>query len=83
MIGAGCKLANIHESLVYVRVGNGFDSKRGSKERITGWKVLQDYMLSIGMMNKKEAMMNMMYINVFVKTPSWLKKILYSKILRK
>lgn len=83
MIGAGCKLANIHESLVYVRVGNGFDSKRGSKERITGWKVLQDYMLSIGMINKKEAMMNMMYINVFVKTPSWLKKILYSKILRK
>ncbi|MDD7556867.1 glycosyltransferase [Ruminococcus sp.] len=83
MIGAGCKLANIHESLVYVRVGNGFDSKRGSKERITGWKVLQDYMLSIGMINKKEVMMNMMYINVFVKTPSWLKKILYSKVLRK
>ena len=83
MIGAGCKLANIHESLVYVRVGNGFNSKRGAKERITGWKVLQDYMLSIGMINKKEAMMNMLYINVFVKTPSWLKKTLYSKVLRK
>ena len=83
MIGAGCKLANIHESLVYVRVGNGFNSKRGSKERITGWKVLQDYMLSIGMINRKEAMINMLYINVFVKTPSWLKKILYSKVLRK
>ena len=83
MIGAGCKLANIHEPLVYVRVGNGFNSKRGSKERITGWRVLQDYMMSIGMVNKKEAMMNMLYINVFVKTPSWLKKILYSKVLRK
>lgn len=83
MIGAGCKLFNIRESLVYVRVGNGFDSKRGSNQRIIGWKVLQDYMLSIGMINKKEAMMNMLYINAFVKTPSWMKKILYSKILRK
>lgn len=83
MIGAGCKLANIHESLVYVRVGNGFDLKRGSQERITGWKVLQDYMLKIGMINKKEAAMNMLYINAFVKTPSWLKKVLYSKLLRK
>lgn len=83
MIAAGCKLANIHESLVYVRVGNGFDSKRGSKERISGWKVLQEYMLQIGMINKKEAFMNMLYINAFVNTPSWLKKILYSKLLRK
>ncbi|MGN0316821.1 MAG: glycosyltransferase [Lachnospira sp.] len=83
MIGAGCKLANINESLVYVRVGNGFDSKRGSKERITGWKALQDYMLSIGMINKREAMMNMIYINVFVKAPSWMKKIIYAKLLRK
>lgn len=83
MIGSGCKLANIHESLVYVRVGNGFDSKRGSKERIIGWRVLQEYMLKIGMINKKDARMNMIYIYLFVKTPSWMKKILYSKLLRK
>ena len=83
MIAAGCKLANIHESLVYVRVGNGFDSKRGSQERIDGWKVLQDFMLKHKMITKKDAMLNMMYINVFVKTPSWLKKILYSTLLRK
>ena len=83
MIAANCKLANIHESLVYVRVGNGFDSKRGSKERIIGWKVLQDFMLEHGMINKKEAMMNMLYIRAFVNTPSWVKKMLYEKILRK
>lgn len=83
MIAAGCKLANIHESLVYVRVGNGFDSKRGSQERIDGWKVLQDFMLKHKMITKKDAMLNMLYINVFVKTPSWLKKILYSTLLRK
>ena len=83
MIASGCKLGNIHESLVYVRVGNGFDSKRGSKERITGWKTLQDFMLKHGMINKREAMMNMLYIRAFVNTPSSVKKVLYKKILRK
>lgn len=83
MIAAGCRLANIHESLVYVRVGNGFDSKRGSKERITGWKTLQDFMLEHGMINKREAMMNMFYIRAFVNTPPKIKKIAYSKLLRK
>ncbi|MCR5368464.1 glycosyltransferase [Eubacterium sp.] len=83
MIVGGCKLANINESLVYVRVGNGFDTKRGSKERITGWRVLQNYMLSNGMISKSEARMNMLYINLFVRTPNWLKRIMYDKLLRK
>ena len=83
MIASGCKLANINESLVYVRVGNGFDSKRGSKQRIEGWKTLQDFMLSHQMITKREAWMNMLYIRVFVNTPKWLKKMLYEKILRK
>ncbi len=83
MIVSGCKLANLRESLVYVRVGNGFDSKRGSKERISGWKVLQDFMLSNNMITKPQATLNMFYIRAFVNTPTWLKRFLYSKILRK
>jgi hypothetical protein len=83
MIAAGCKLANINESLVYVRVGNGFDSKRGSNERITGWKVIQDFMVENEMITKTEARLNMIYIWCFVKTPAWLKRILYRKLLRK
>jgi glycosyltransferase involved in cell wall biosynthesis len=83
MIVAGCKLANINESLVYVRVGNGFDSKRGSQERITGWKVLQDFMVEHKLITKMKAQMNMIYIWSFVKTPAWLKKTLYEKFLRK
>ncbi len=83
MIATGCKLANINESLVYVRVGNGFNSKRGSKERITGWKVLQNFMLDHGMITKKEARMNMLYIWGFVNTPAWMKKFMYQKLLRK
>lgn len=83
MIADGCKLANINESLVYVRVGNGFDSKRGSKERIAGWKVLQNFMVEHEMITKKEARLNMVYIWGFVKTPPWLKKLIYQKLLRK
>ena len=83
MIAAGCKLANINESLVYVRVGNGFDSKRGSKQRISGWRVLQNFMLEHDMITKHEARMNMLYIWAFVKTPAFIKRFLYDKILRK
>ncbi len=83
MIADNCKFANINESLVYVRVGNGFDSKRGSKERIIGWKVLQDYMVEHGMISKKDARINMIYIKGFVNTPAWLKRLLYQKVLRK
>ena len=83
MIKAGCKLANINETLVYVRIGNGFHSKRGSKTRIQGWKVLQRYMLENGLINRAEAFMNMAYIRVFTYCPGWLRKLAYDKILRK
>lgn len=83
MIAAGCRLANLHEALVYVRVGNGFDSKRGARERITGWRVLQDFMLEHRMITKREARRNMILIRVFVMTPAWLKRLLYQKLLRK
>ena len=83
MIIAGCKLANINETMVYVRVGNGFDNKRGSRERISGWTKLQDIMLESGMINHWRAMMNKLYIRAFVLTPPCVKKKLYSLFLRK
>ena len=83
MIAADCVFANINESLVYVRIGNGFHSKRGSKVRVAGWKTLQNYMLENKMINKSEAFMNMVYIRVFTYCPDRLRKTLYDKILRK
>lgn len=83
MIVGGYKLANIPEPLVYVRVGNGFHSKRGDKQRIKGWKQLQDYMIKHDLISTFEAWKNMIYINVFINTPSFLKKIVYTKFLRK
>ena len=83
MISQGFVLANINETLVYVRVGNGFTTRRGNKEQIKSWEVIQNYMLNHNMITKKEARRNMTYIKVFVKTPSWLKRIVYSLFLRK
>ena len=83
MIAAGCKLGNMNEALVYVRVGNGFDSKRSSRVRILGWKELQRFMLKHKIVNKVEAIMNMVYIYGFVYCPVGMKKLVYDKLLRK
>lgn len=83
MITAGCVLANINESLVYVRIGNGFHTKRGAKVRVKGWRVLQDYMLEHKLITKSEARKNMFYIRAFTYCPTWIRKLLYDKILRK
>lgn len=83
MISAGCTFANIHEELVYVRIGNGFHSKRGSKVRIAGWKTLQNYMVENKLINKADAFANMLYIRMFTYCPAWLRKVVYDKILRK
>lgn len=83
MIKAGAKLANINQSLVYVRVGNGFEQKRGSRLRITGWDFLQEYMVHNGFISRPRAFMNRVYIRGFVWTPTWVKKLLYDTVLRR
>ena len=83
MINSGFKLANIKRTLVYVRIGNGFSARRGNKEQINSWRVLQDYMLSNNMITKKEVKRNMKEIKFFVNTPGWIKNILYTLFLRK
>ena len=83
MITSGCVLCNMNEALVYVRIGNGFHAKRGSKTRIAGWKHLQKYMVNNGLINKFEAFFNMVYIRVFTYCSVWFRKLVYNKILRK
>ena len=83
MIVSGCVFANINEPLVLVRVGNGFDARRGHKELIPSWKKLQQYMVEHKMITRSKARRNMFSINCFVRTPRWIKKIAYSLLLRK
>lgn len=82
MLASGCIFSNLNDVLVYVRVGNGFESRRGAIEQIHGWKVIQNFMLDNKMITQKDALINMVCINIFVRTPSWIKRILYSKVLR-
>lgn len=83
MINKGFKLANLEDALVYVRIGNGFTTRRGYKAQIESWDILQKYMVVNNMITKKEANKNMIYIKLFVNMPAWIKKILYSTILRR
>ncbi len=83
MMANGCKFANMHETLVLVRVGNGFTKKRSSDARIKEWRLLQAYMLEHKMINRFDALVNMQLINFFVKTPPGLKSLLYKTVLRK
>lgn len=83
MIAAGCTLANLNEPLVYVRVNREFYGRRGAKERLYGWKVLQKYMLSEGMISRFSAFKNMVCIFGFIYSPAILKKLLYLFFLRK
>ena len=83
MIVAGCKLENINESLVYVRVGNGFVSKRGSRKRVHGWWILQNYMLDNKLIGLFKAMSNMLCIFGFVYCPTFVRKMAYDLLLRK
>lgn len=83
MIVNNCKLENLNETLVLVRVGNGFEGRRSTKKHIEGWRTLQNFMKKNKMINFLEAKLNMIYIRVFVSTPPWIKKIIYKFILRK
>lgn len=83
MINANLILENINKTLVFVRVGNGFSSRRGNKEYIKSWKILQTFMFDNKMITKREARHNMLYIKTFIWMPSWAKKFVYSKLLRK
>lgn len=82
MIAGGCKLENLDESLVYVRIGNGFEKRRSSKVIIKSRRTIQKFMLKHNMIKKSDAFMNMAYIIGFVYCPNRLKKLVYNKFLR-
>lgn len=83
MIACGCRLENIPEILVYVRVGNGFLKRRKNKSKILGWYKLQKFMLKNGMISKVRALVNMLNIFVLVTFPDFIIGLVYRNIFRK
>ena len=77
LIICGAIFANIDEILVYVRIGNGFYSRRSNKREIADWDNLQYYMKKNDLINLFEVICNRMAIRLFVFLPAWAKKILY------
>ncbi|MBQ7725830.1 MAG: glycosyltransferase [Clostridia bacterium] len=82
MLAQNCVFSNLHESLVYVRIGNGFLNKRSQHERVKGWKTLQRFMLEHKMISRFTAWTNMVYIFLFTRMPLSLKNWVYRGFLR-
>lgn len=83
VIAFGNKIHNLQEILVKARVGNGFIERRSNKKEIEDWDMLQNYLLSVGMIQKSKARKNKFYIRIFIYMPRWMKKIAYNTVLRK
>lgn len=83
LIAAGKQLANIDDTIVYVRVGKGFIERRSNKREIQDWDMLQTYLLKSKLITKRKALINKLYIRVFIYMPAWMKKIAYRTVLRR
>lgn len=79
----GKRLANIDQVLVHARVGNGMVRRRGNKEYINSWKVLNNYMLANKMIGRLTMCRNMMAVRAFVYMPIGLREFVYKNVLRK
>ena len=82
MIAANKKMANIPENLCYVRIGNGFIQRRGSKKILPSWKKLQKYMQQNHIINKVQRFRNVVLMYIMIYIPDSLRNVIYNKILR-
>lgn len=82
-MNSNLKFKNIGKTLVFARVGNGMVSRRGNKQYIKSWKVLNTYMLKNKMINRFIYIRNMISVNAFIYMPISVKENLYKYILRK
>lgn len=82
MISKKANMANLDDVLVYVRVGNGFISRRSNKREIQDWDMLQNYLKKAGIITSLTGLKNKMYIRCFIYMPEWMKKLAYKVLLR-
>lgn len=82
LISAGKKLSNLDDVLVNVRVGKEFIERRSNKREIQDWDMLQTYLLKSKIITKRKALINKLYIRVFIYMPAWMKAFAYKTVLR-
>lgn len=69
LISKNYKMANLEDILVNVRVGDGFIERRSSIREIKDWDNLQKHLLKNNTINRFDALINMLYIRLFMFTP--------------
>lgn len=80
---AGYKLHNLTDICVNVRIGDGFIERRSNKREIIDWDMLQDYLKKANLIGSLKALINKLYIRVFIYMPAWMKKYAYKTVLRR
>lgn len=83
MLKHGKIISNIQDELVYARIGNGFEKRRGNKKQIIGWKKLQKFMLEEKMINYFRYCINILNMYLLVYCPDFVRKFIYKTVLRK
>ncbi len=82
MLDKGYYFANLDSVLVKVRTGKDMFRRRGNKEQLKGWLILQKNMYQMRLIGIWEAARNMAAAAGFIYCPSSVKRILYEKLLR-
>jgi glycosyltransferase involved in cell wall biosynthesis len=81
-IGNGFKLHNIEDVFVLVRTGKNMYKRRSNPEYIRSWKILQDEMLNMKLINSWDYIINMINIVGFIYMPVRIKESIYKNLLR-
>ncbi len=79
----GTRFANLKDTLVFVRIGNGFLKRRSNCREILYWDRLQLYLLKNRLIDQKQAVQNRFFIRAYILLPGWMKSIVYQSLLRK
>lgn len=82
LLVAGKIIENVPEVLVYARIGNGFSERRGNKNYLKGWLLLQKYLYKNRFISKFQQVRNNLGMLVFILVPTSIRELFYSKLLR-
>jgi glycosyltransferase involved in cell wall biosynthesis len=83
MVANGCILSNMPETLVWVRIGAGFASRRGAKGQIRSRYLIQKYLHEHKLLSMPRLLVNMLVFSCFIYCPPGLKGWIYRTILHK
>lgn len=83
MLVNNCTLANMPETLVWVRIGAGFASRRGAKGQIRSRYIIQKYLHDHKLLSMPQLIVNMIIFSCFIYCPTSLKGWIYKSILHK